>query len=111
MYVLDEPSTGLHPADNEKLLDSLKRLRDAGNSVIVVEHDEDTIRSADYLIDMGPGSRRIRGRGHRLRLSERNSERPEVGHRNLPQSPGNHGSAEPLTADRQKAPDQRGPGT
>ena len=56
MYVLDEPSTGLHPADNEKLLDSLKRLRDAGNSVIVVEHDEDTIRSADYLIDMGPGS-------------------------------------------------------
>lgn len=56
MYVLDEPSTGLHPADNEKLLDSLKKLRDAGNSVIVVEHDEDTIRSADYLIDMGPGS-------------------------------------------------------
>lgn len=54
MYVLDEPSIGLHQRDNDKLLDSLKRLRDIGNTVIVVEHDEDAMRAADYLIDMGP---------------------------------------------------------
>ncbi len=56
LYVLDEPSIGLHQADNEKLISTLKRLRDLGNSIIVVEHDEDTIRVADYLIDMGPGA-------------------------------------------------------
>ncbi|MBP5216105.1 MAG: excinuclease ABC subunit UvrA [Alphaproteobacteria bacterium] len=54
MYVLDEPSIGLHQRDNDKLLDSLRRLRDIGNTVIVVEHDEDAMRAADYLIDMGP---------------------------------------------------------
>jgi len=54
LYVLDEPSIGLHQRDNERLLETLKRLRDLGNSVIVVEHDEDAIRSADYLVDMGP---------------------------------------------------------
>lgn len=54
LYVLDEPSIGLHQRDNERLLETLKRLRDLGNSVIVVEHDEDAIRCADYLIDMGP---------------------------------------------------------
>jgi len=56
MYVLDEPSIGLHQRDNQKLLDTLIHLRDLGNSVIVVEHDEDAIRSADYIIDMGPGA-------------------------------------------------------
>ena len=56
LYILDEPSIGLHPRDNERLLRSLFRLRDAGNSVIVVEHDEATIRSADWVIDMGPGA-------------------------------------------------------
>ncbi len=56
MYVLDEPSIGLHQRDNDRLLDSLRRLRDLGNSVIVVEHDEDAIRQADYLIDIGPGA-------------------------------------------------------
>ena len=54
LYVLDEPSIGLHQRDNARLLETLKRLRDLGNSVIVVEHDEDAIRSADYLVDMGP---------------------------------------------------------
>jgi len=54
--VLDEPSIGLHQRDNDRLLATLKRLRDIGNTVIVVEHDEDAIRSADYLIDMGPGA-------------------------------------------------------
>src|SRR5574344_1893841 len=56
MYVLDEPSIGLHHRDNEKLLESLFHLRDLGNSVIVVEHDEDTIRTADHIIDVGPGA-------------------------------------------------------
>ena len=54
MYILDEPSIGLHPRDTERLIKVLKRLRDLGNTVIVVEHDEEIIRSADYLIDMGP---------------------------------------------------------
>ena len=56
MYVLDEPSIGLHQRDNERLLTTLKRLRDLGNSVIVVEHDEDAINLADYVVDMGPGA-------------------------------------------------------
>jgi excinuclease ABC subunit A len=56
MYVLDEPSIGLHQRDNERLLQTLKRLRDLGNSVIVVEHDEDAINAADYVVDMGPGA-------------------------------------------------------
>ena len=56
MYVLDEPSIGLHQRDNERLLETLYRLRDLGNTVIVVEHDEDAIRSADYLVDIGPGA-------------------------------------------------------
>ncbi len=56
LYVLDEPSIGLHQKDNDRLLITLKRLRDLGNTVIVVEHDEDAIRSADYVIDMGPGA-------------------------------------------------------
>lgn len=56
LYVLDEPSIGLHQRDNDKLIDALKNLRDAGNSVIVVEHDEDTMYAADYIVDVGPGS-------------------------------------------------------
>jgi len=56
MYVLDEPSIGLHQRDNDRLLQTLKKLRDMGNSVIVVEHDEEAIRAADYVVDMGPGA-------------------------------------------------------
>ena len=56
LYILDEPSIGLHQRDNHKLLDTLKRLRDLGNTVIVVEHDEDTMRAADYIVDVGPGA-------------------------------------------------------
>jgi excinuclease ABC subunit A len=56
LYVLDEPSIGLHQRDNERLITTLKRLRELGNTVIVVEHDEDTIRVADYLVDIGPGA-------------------------------------------------------
>src|SRR5206468_4183522 len=55
LYILDEPSIGLHPRDNDRLLRSLERLRDMGNTVLVVEHDEETMRAADFLVDFGPG--------------------------------------------------------
>src|SRR5215467_3428336 len=61
LYVLDEPSIGLHQRDNRKLLSTLSRLRDLGNTVIVVEHDEETIRTADYVIDLGPGAGELGG--------------------------------------------------
>ncbi|HKT81403.1 MAG TPA: excinuclease ABC subunit UvrA [Vicinamibacterales bacterium] len=61
LYVLDEPSIGLHQRDNRKLLGTLARLRDLGNTVIVVEHDEETIRSADYVVDLGPGAGELGG--------------------------------------------------
>ena len=59
--MLDEPSIGLHQRDNDRLLKTLTRLRDLGNTVLVVEHDEDAIRSADYLVDMGPGAGALGG--------------------------------------------------
>jgi excinuclease ABC subunit A len=62
MYVLDEPSIGLHQRDNARLIDTLKQLRDLGNSVVVVEHDEEAIRAADYVVDMGPGAGEAGGR-------------------------------------------------
>jgi excinuclease ABC subunit A len=61
LYVLDEPSIGLHPRDNDRLLATLSRLRDLGNTVLVVEHDADTIMQADYVIDLGPGAGRLGG--------------------------------------------------
>src|SRR5204863_2581253 len=62
LYILDEPSIGLHHRDNQKLLAMLQKLRDLGNTVIVVEHDEETMRSADWLLDLGPGAGRHGGR-------------------------------------------------
>ena len=62
LYILDEPSIGLHQRDNQRLLETLTRLRDIGNTVIVVEHDEDTMRAADWLVDMGPGAGEHGGR-------------------------------------------------
>jgi excinuclease ABC subunit A len=61
LYILDEPSVGLHARDNKKLLDTLLKLRDLGNTVIVIEHDEETIRAADHLVDIGPGAGRLGG--------------------------------------------------
>ena len=61
LYVLDEPSIGLHQRDNKRLIEALERLRDLGNTVLVVEHDEDTIRHADYVLDLGPGAGRLGG--------------------------------------------------
>ena len=56
MYILDEPSIGLHQRDNERLLRTLENLRNLGNTVLIVEHDEEAIRRADYIIDVGPGA-------------------------------------------------------
>ena len=56
LYVLDEPSIGLHQRDNDRLINTLKEMRDLGNTLIVVEHDDDTMRAADYLVDVGPGA-------------------------------------------------------
>ena len=67
LYVLDEPSIGLHQRDNHRLLETLKSLRDLGNTVIVVEHDEDAIREADHVVDMGPGAGVHGGHGGRRR--------------------------------------------
>ncbi|HYM13185.1 MAG TPA: excinuclease ABC subunit UvrA [Bryobacterales bacterium] len=61
LYVLDEPSIGLHPRDNDRLLQTLERLRDLGNTIIVVEHDQETIERADYVVDLGPGAGRLGG--------------------------------------------------
>jgi len=61
LYVLDEPSIGLHPRDNRRLLNTLADLRDMGNTVLVVEHDEETMRSADHIVDLGPGGGRLGG--------------------------------------------------
>src|SRR5207249_6790375 len=61
LYVLDEPSIGLHPRENGRLLETLARLRDMGNTVIVVEHDAETIERADYVVDLGPGAGRLGG--------------------------------------------------
>src|SRR5207248_3213964 len=62
LYILDEPSIGLHQRDNARLIRTLKRLRDLGNTLIVVEHDEDTMRAADWIVDMGPGAGEHGGR-------------------------------------------------
>ena len=75
LYVLDEPSIGLHQRDNQRLLDTLKSLRDLGNTVIVVEHDEEAILAADHVVDMGPGRRGARRRGGRRGHAGRRSWR------------------------------------
>ncbi|MDC0384285.1 excinuclease ABC subunit UvrA [Candidatus Marinimicrobia bacterium] len=74
LYILDEPSIGLHPRDNNKLLKTLKSLRDIGNSILVVEHDQETIEAADYVIDIGPGAGKF---GGEITFSGRPSELPK----------------------------------
>ncbi len=91
MYVLDEPSIGLHQRDNDRLLATLKHLRDLGNSVIVVEHDHDAMQAADYIVDMGPGAGEhggqvvAQGTPEEIRLARRIADRPVP--RRAPQDP------------------------
>lgn len=73
LYILDEPSIGLHQRDNDRLIRTLQEMRDLGNTLIVVEHDEDTMMAADYLLDIGPGAgihggQVVSARGRRLKL-------------------------------------------
>ncbi len=76
LYVLDEPTIGLHPRDNERLLDTLKALKEKGNTLVVVEHDEETMRRADLIVDLGPGAGRRGGQLVVLGPIERDSKVP-----------------------------------
>ena len=87
MYVLDEPSIGLHQRDNDRLLQTLKNLRDMGNTVLVVEHDEEAIRSADYVVDIGPGAGVHGGFDRRRRHAGRSGRQPGLDDRRLPGRP------------------------
>ena len=87
LYVLDEPSIGLHQRDNHRLLETLLRLRDLGNTLIVVEHDEDTIRAADWVVDIGPRAGRARRPDRGLRPAGGAARQPGVADRRLPDRP------------------------
>ena len=84
LYVLDEPSIGLHQRDNHRLIETLTRLRDLGNTLIVVEHDEDTIRSADWVVDIGPGAGEHGGQIVVSRHRRRPARQPRLADRRLP---------------------------
>ena len=86
LYILDEPSIGLHQRDNARLLGTLRELRDLGNTVIVVEHDEETIRAADHVIDLGPRRRAARRRGDRRGHGRRGPRAPDVAHGAVPRA-------------------------
>ncbi len=86
MYVLDEPTIGLHQRDNDRLLATLHRLRDLGNSVIVVEHDEDMIRAADHVVDMGPGAG-VHGGRVMAQGTVTTCGQPRLAHRPVPERP------------------------
>ncbi len=87
LYVLDEPSIGLHARDNDRLISSLEQLRDLGNTVLVVEHDEETIRRADYVVDLGPGAGNAgghlvaKGRPEEIEQQRRFADRPLLARR------------------------------
>ena len=82
-YILDEPSIGLHQRDNDKLIRTLKNLRDLGNTLIVVEHDEDTMLAADYIVDIGPQSWGIWWRSCSNRNCQTDHEEQEIYHRGI----------------------------
>ena len=109
LYILDEPSIGLHQRDNAKLLATLARLRSLGNTLIVVEHDEETIRAADFVVDMGPGGRRARRRGRRPGHRARGDEAEAVDHRRLPVRPAVDPGARPAHARRRLVRRARAP--
>ena len=110
LYILDEPTIGLHQKDNARLIATLIRLRDIGNTLLVVEHDEETIRIADWVVDIGPGGRRARRRGHRERAAVRGARRAALDHRGVParRAPGARPRAAP-GGQRQGPAGARGP--
>ena len=87
LYILDEPSIGLHQRDNARLIATLERLRDIGNTVIVVEHDEETMRAADWVVDMGPGRGRARRPRRRRGHGRGRREHAGLAHGRVPQRP------------------------
>ena len=84
LYILDEPSIGLHQKDNAKLIATLTRLRDLGNTVLVVEHDEETIRTADWVVDIGPGAGEHGGEIIANGTARGPARRAALDHRRLP---------------------------
>ena len=84
LYILDEPTIGLHQRDNALLIETLKHLRDIGNTLIVVEHDEQTLRTADYIVDLGPGAGVHGGHVVAAGTPERGVREPAVSHRAIP---------------------------
>ena len=90
LYVLDEPSIGLHQRDNERLIHTLLEMRDLGNTLLVVEHDEATIRAADWIIDLGPGAGEHGGEIVAAGTPEQITQGPQLDHRRLPVRPGQH---------------------
>ena len=95
LYILDEPSIGLHQRDNRRLIDTLLRLRDLGNTVIVVEHDEETMRLADHIVDIGPGAGEHGGRVVAQGTPAEVMADPELAHRRLPRRAPQHRAARP----------------
>ena len=99
LYILDEPTIGLHARDNEQLLAALEKLKARGNSVLVVEHDEATMRRADYIIDLGPGSGGAWGRSGRRGHAGRVAAAPGIGYGAMPA-----GASEDLSDDAEARP-------
>ena len=98
LYVLDEPSIGLHQRDNHRLIETLLRLKSLGNTLIVVEHDEDTIRTADWVVDIGPGRGRARRPDRAQRLAQGPAEEQGVDHRRVPVRPADDPAADAAPA-------------
>ena len=104
VYVLDEPSIGLHQRDNRRLIATLKGLRDVGNTVLVVEHDEETIREADHVVDLGPRAGRARRRDRGSGAGEQAAQEQGVAHREIPERGGaDPGAREARQAEAQSA--------
>ena len=99
LYILDEPSIGLHQRDNGRLIGTLERLRDLGNTVLVVEHDEQMMRSADWLVDMGPGAGEHGGHVVAEGPADDGRAEPGLGHRRS-SSPASGGSRCPTRRER-----------
>ena len=102
MYILDEPSIGLHQRDNRRLLGTLKQLRDLGNTVIVVEHDEEAIREADHVVDLGPGAGAHGGQLVAQGTPARHRGEPRLDHRAVSRRPAPHRAAGPAHAARSR---------
>ena len=113
LYVLDEPSIGLHARDNGRLLNTLETLRDLGNTVLVVEHDEETIRRADYVVDLGPGAGKAGGYFVAAGAPDRNRRESRVADRPIPlgqsanRHPGSSAAARTENRSRSSAPRQQ----